>query len=228
MVSLRLIIFAWSSSRRSSQGDWRCNLDSIFSSGMAKNDSTKTESASMMVELGSGSYQISTAALTMWSEVYASSCWTFFAKNLDRDISSIQWSFDVSSAVNDLLQNRTLRVTFTSIMEGIQHHLSGWFSNGLGCQSTTHFARMYYRLVELGLDFTNHPIKGHSSQVVFLQYMTSSKSGTKMHSEIQCCICLSLLTERVVSANNDKPLAQFVHCINNVWRLRSLGLRRSI
>ena len=41
-----------------------------------------------------------------------------------------------------------------------------------------------------------------------------------MHSEIQCCIHLSFLTERVVSANNDKPLAQFVHSINNVCWLK--------
>jgi hypothetical protein len=50
--------------------------------------------------------------------------------------------------------------------------------------------------------------------------MMSGKSGMKMHSEIQRCICLSLLTERVVSPNNDKPLAQFVHFINNVSWLK--------
>lgn len=53
---------------------------------------------------------------------------------------------------------------------------------------------------------------------MFLQYMMSCKSGTKVYSEVQCCICLSLLTltERVVTANNDKPPAQLVHCINDV------------
>ena len=95
-------------------------------------------------------------------------------------------------------------------MEGIQLHLSGWFSNGLGCQSTTHLARMHYRLVELGLDSPTTQSKASCVRCV-LQYMTSSKSGTKMHSEIQCRICLSLLTVRIVSADNVKPLAQFVH-----------------
>ena len=57
----------------------------------------------MMVELGSGSYQISTAAVTVRSEVYASSCWTFFARNLDRGILGKGRSFDVSSDVNDFL-----------------------------------------------------------------------------------------------------------------------------
>lgn len=36
---------------------------------MAKNDSTKTESSLMMVELGSGSDQISTVVVTVYNEV---------------------------------------------------------------------------------------------------------------------------------------------------------------
>jgi hypothetical protein len=44
-------------------------LDSISSSGITKKDSTNTESSSMMVDVGSGSYQISTAALTVWRDV---------------------------------------------------------------------------------------------------------------------------------------------------------------
>ena len=46
----------------------------------------------MLVELGSGSYQISMAAMTVQSEVYASSCWMFFAKNFDRDISGSRYT----------------------------------------------------------------------------------------------------------------------------------------
>ncbi len=55
MVSCLSSILARSSCSRSSQGDCRCKFSSTFSSGIAKYASTVSISASMTVDLGSGS-----------------------------------------------------------------------------------------------------------------------------------------------------------------------------
>lgn len=63
------------------------------------------------------------------------------------------------------------RASADEVMRGIgdaasQGHLASMndsrLSDGLGGQTTTHFSRVYYRLVELGLNLTRNPIKRFS------------------------------------------------------------------
>jgi len=54
-------------------------------------------------------------------------------------------------------------------MEGVECHLGGRFSDGLGCKRTTHLSGMGDGLIELGFHLTNDPIKGLSHQVEPLQ-----------------------------------------------------------
>jgi hypothetical protein len=52
------------------------------------------------------------------------------------------------------------------------------------------------------------------------QYATSGECGAQMHSEPQHCILLSLLAQRIVPLHNNKVLAQFLDCVDDIGGLQ--------
>jgi len=136
IVSLRLIIHARLRTRQRSHSDCKWSFDLISSSRIAKNNSTKTESSLIMVDVRSGSYHISTAAVTVHKVVNASSCCTFLPSSYPLQYQQ-WWCLDVCHDIDDLLEmwytgKCDVLAGYTSIVECVQCHLCCRFANWLG------------------------------------------------------------------------------------------------
>ena len=81
----------------------------------------------------------------------------FFARLESSEISGSRYT--VSDGVLIFVAKCDVLARNTSIMEGVESHLSGRLSNGLRSECPTHLAWMYHRLIEFCLDLTDDPVK---------------------------------------------------------------------
>ncbi len=127
---------------------------------------------------------------------------------------------DVRGDIDDLLQTWHTKCDVltgnTSIMERVKRHLRSGLSDGLRREGSAHLTRVYERLVELGFDFTQHPVEGLPRQMPFLQHTPRCKVGAQVHPERQRRILLRLPAEPILAADDDQALAQLLYGINNI------------
>ncbi|TFY80375.1 hypothetical protein EWM64_g3636 [Hericium alpestre] len=76
-------------------------------------------------------------------------------------------------------------------MEGVQHYMCGWFTNGLTGECPAHVAMVDDRQVELHLDLTEDPIKDFLGQMMLLEYPTRHEGCVQMHVEDEGRVVLS-------------------------------------
>ncbi|KAI6152627.1 hypothetical protein BKA82DRAFT_35868 [Pisolithus tinctorius] len=126
---------------------------------------------------------------------------------------------NIGGNVDDFFQMRRIECNifagYTSVVEGVNDHLSSWFTN-----------RLYNRgLVELYLDLIQHPLKQFVVEVELFQQVAGSGCGSYLHAE---SIWLRLPTKFIITQHSQKPLCKLVDCVDNDASSRLLGLQQSI
>jgi len=137
--------------------------------------------------------------------------------------------FDVLCDVDDLRQTRDAQsdvlATHTSKMEGVQRHLRGGLPDGLRCQRANHLAGVRHRLQELGLDLTQHPVKGLLCQAVLAQHALRVQRGPQHVEEGERGVALRLHAQRVLPVHHHQLLRQLLHLLDHVqWAQPAAGV----
>lgn len=90
---------------------------------------------------------------------------------------------DLLGHVDDFFQarhsQRYVLGRHSSIVERVQGHLCGWFSNRLSGHSSDHFSRMHLGLLESIADLSQQPIERTLIELVFADHTLRRQSGTQ-------------------------------------------------
>mmetsp|Transcript_14755 Transcript_14755/g.25124 ORF Transcript_14755/g.25124 Transcript_14755/m.25124 type:complete len:246 (-) Transcript_14755:1788-2525(-) len=111
----------------------------------------------------------------------------------------------------------------TSVVECVECHLGGGFSNTLGCKHTCHFSRTNLGMMETCLNLSKHPIQGRFAQTVLLENTFTRKVASNQNAIQRCRIALCFNAQHIISNNYNKATHHGLYFFNHVFRMQVGG-----
>ena len=144
------------------------------------------------------------------------------AANFFLKVNRHTWRLRRLGHVDNFLQSRHSQSDVlrghSSVVEGVQRHLSCGFSDTLGGQDSCHLSRINHGDVEASFDFTDDPCKSSRREAIFFQDALAGQQRANQNTIVRSSVGLSLDRKGIIASDNNQSSQKAIYRLNDISR----------